>query len=344
MTTFLSERGFHVGYALMLLGVGILVSGFGIDAYLHADDPNLAAEEGVFTLSNPGHLLVAIGLCTTLLGAALGPYSRWVLPGKSPMLAMFVPAVAVGAALAASTAFSLELNDLSHEGDSHSHTAVAGEAHTEAEMDDVTGSHIDPATGATAESDAGHHSLENVLPIHRGTVALVEATARMPEDTAVVKAENLAFAEKFLADARAATEKYRDVSVAMADGYFQITPDLPLIGAHFFHEGYDGLDPAKPANLLYTDDGNGGWRLAGMSYQVPKTLGDDTPPVSGFGGLAQWHYHFNLCFLGGGQVVTAPNEDSCPGAFVPETGWLLHVWAWIDSPEGVFDHANSLLQ
>jgi hypothetical protein len=77
---------------------------------------------------------------------------------------------------------------------------------------------------------------------------------------------------------------------------------------------------------------------------MPKTLGDDTPPVTALGGLAQWHYHADLCFTAGGNVTITVSAKQCRGVFQAETAWLLHVWVWKDSPEGVFSHANSLMQ
>ena len=321
MTKFLSERGFHIGYGIMLLGVIILLDGLAVDAWLHAHDTTLAAKEGIFTLSNPGHLMIFIGIATVIVGAAIGPYTRFVLPGRSPMLATFAPAIAVGAALAISGAFATEVNGLSHDDSAHIHADLA-------------------AAGA-----AGHtHTLTDVLPENQATVALIESTATQPENNQPITADNLRFAQQFVDDARDATEQFKDVRVAEADGYLRITPDLPLIGAHFFHDGYDGLDPAKPSILLYTGDDNTGWTLVGMAYQLPHPVGDDSPPDSPFGGLAQWHYHSNLCFTAGGFVATAPTEDACPGVFVQQTDWLLHVWAWSASPEGVFSHVNSILQ
>jgi hypothetical protein len=358
MTAFLSERGFGIGYALMLLGVIILLDGFAVDAWLHAEDQDLAAEEGLFTLSNPGHLFIAIGLTLIIIGACIGPYTRWVLPSRSVVLAMFVPAVALGLALAFSTGFAYLLNDLSHEDESHSHAASTQPADDHATSTQSTDDHaaepavvfphpVAPAGGSTepeAATEHTAHDMSRVLPEHTGTVTLAESTMHEPPNTQPITRDTLVFAETFLADARAATEKYKDVSVAQADGYFRITPDLPLIGAHFFRPGSEGLDPANPSILLYKGDGDGNWTLVGMAYQVPKTIGDDVPPETGLGGLAGWHYHTNLCFIGGGGVLIAPSAENCPGQFVAETGWLLHVWAWSDSPEGVFDHANSLLQ
>ena len=42
-----------------LVGIFTLIVGLGLDAILHRRDATLAAREGIFTLSNPGHLLFA---------------------------------------------------------------------------------------------------------------------------------------------------------------------------------------------------------------------------------------------------------------------------------------------
>ena len=54
----------------------------------------------------------------------------------------------------------------------------------------------------------------------------------------------------------------------MAAGYFQVTPYVPGIGAHYLNIGYvmdDGFDPAEPEMLLY--NGNEPTSvLVGLSY------------------------------------------------------------------------------
>ena len=88
MTELISRNGFGVGYGLMLTGLIVLLSGLDIDSYVSTRTRRtLASREGIFILSNPGHLIVAVGLAMTVIGACLGPYSRWVLPSRSRLVA-----------------------------------------------------------------------------------------------------------------------------------------------------------------------------------------------------------------------------------------------------------------
>jgi hypothetical protein len=69
-----------------LLGVAALLSGLALDSYLHARDPNLAHREGLFTLTNPGHVLLGLGIGLVVLGLVGAaytslPYGIWVRRG-----------------------------------------------------------------------------------------------------------------------------------------------------------------------------------------------------------------------------------------------------------------------
>src|SRR2546429_1763806 len=68
------------------VGVAALPGGLALDAYLHARDPSLAHREGLFTLGNPGHLLLGIGIGLVVLGVVGAayttlPYGVWVRRG-----------------------------------------------------------------------------------------------------------------------------------------------------------------------------------------------------------------------------------------------------------------------
>src|SRR5579864_7563242 len=69
-----------------LAGVVALLCGLALDAYLHAKDPTLAHREGIFTLSNPGHVLLGIGIALVVVGVVGAaytslPYGVWVRRG-----------------------------------------------------------------------------------------------------------------------------------------------------------------------------------------------------------------------------------------------------------------------
>src|SRR5258708_13070263 len=69
-----------------LLGVLTLLSGLAVDSYLHAKDPGLIHREGLFTLTNPGHMLLGAGIGLVVLGVVGAaytalPYGVRVRPG-----------------------------------------------------------------------------------------------------------------------------------------------------------------------------------------------------------------------------------------------------------------------
>ena len=126
---------------------------------------------------------------------------------------------------------------------------------------------------------------------------------------------------------RDATRDFRDVSVAMADGYASLGscvsgPERGAMGVHYGKGALidDGaIDAANPELLIYEHSG-GRVRLVGVEFLVladawNASHPDGAPPV-----LMGQHFQF----------VGAPNRYRLPAFYE------LHVWAWRDNPFGTF--------
>jgi len=110
-----------------LLGVVALLSGLALDSYLHAKDPSLAHREGIFTLSNPGHVLLGIGIGLVVVGVVGAayttlPFGIWMRRGLlAGALALIVVSGDI-AGWAASVQFS---GSTATTATSHNHNATA---------------------------------------------------------------------------------------------------------------------------------------------------------------------------------------------------------------------------
>lgn len=155
------------------------------------------------------------------------------------------------------------------------------------------------------------------------------ALAHGPEDPAQVHQHASAPKEKadtLIAIVRAATERFKDVEVAKAEGYalqFGCVsgPDAGAMGLHYVNGELvaDGeIDATRPEIVIYEPTANGGLNLIGADYLVLADVWNAT--------------HTTAPQLNGQlfHLFEAPNRFGLPAFYT------LHVWAWKDSPTGAF--------
>ena len=125
---------------------------------------------------------------------------------------------------------------------------------------------------------------------------------------------------------RDSTERFKDVSVAEAEGYalqFGCVsgPDSGAMGLHYVNGDLVNrgvLDPTHPQIVIYEPTPNGGLRLIGADYLLLADAWDKKkqgqPELMG----QLFHYW------------ESPNRFGLPAFYT------LHVWAWKENPNGAF--------
>jgi hypothetical protein len=127
---------------------------------------------------------------------------------------------------------------------------------------------------------------------------------------------------------REATERFRDVKVAEAEGYaltFGCVSggEYGAMGLHYvnFPLVLDGvLDPTRPEIVIYEPLPNGGRRLIGADYLVLASdwNSKNAAPPELMGQLL--------------HLFESPNRFGLPNFYT------LHVWAWKENPTGTFSN------
>ncbi|HEX5153225.1 MAG TPA: hypothetical protein VFW07_17365 [Parafilimonas sp.] len=118
--------------------------------------------------------------------------------------------------------------------------------------------------------------------------------------------------------AQTATERYKNIQNAIADGYADIEVVVEHMGFHYMKASLaDTLfEYNKPEILVYNKNHEGQTELVAVEYAVPISLMPDTAPAGFTGSGDVWKY---------------------------DTGfglWLLHAWVWAYNPDGVFNPTN----
>lgn len=334
-------------WAGAMAGLLIHFAGLGWDVYRHSSDSTLAQREDVLSLTNLSHLMIVVGM-SIVAACLMGILAAWMHDrnfGGQGLMGNALRSVALPA-IAVISASSIWIASQA-EDSGHDHSLVAAHGHEDHSMhppvlDPGLARVLDPAVAAAVLSADGH--LHGQPAPGSNTVATAsgqedQGNHHAHHDEVSVTADQLVAAAEFVQAVKDNNaEKYADVQAALADGYVQITGDLPAIAAHFIRLDYqrDGkeMDPEYPEVLLYTKRLDGEWRLIGVMFLAEQP--SEEPP-SYFGPLDAWHYHSNLCFKDG-RSSTVASAAQCPGgAFVARTNWQLHVWT-TDGASGAFSH------
>jgi hypothetical protein len=132
---------------------------------------------------------------------------------------------------------------------------------------------------------------------------------------------------------RAATERYKDLNVALAEGFVQATPcvsgpDTGAMGVHFVLPARISggvLRADQPEALIYEPLSNGAMRLVGVEFIVLASIWEGKNPA----GVTPALEGDLLNYVG------APNRYGLPAFYE------LHVWAWEHNPKGSFADWNT---
>ena len=152
--------------------------------------------------------------------------------------------------------------------------------------------------------------VHNHVPVQQGTTAVGE---QMP-------------AGALLKIVRESTERFKDVSVAMKEGYVAhfgcvSGSESGAMGIHFVNQALVAggvVDATRPQIIIYEPEPGGGLRLIGADYLVIAeawNAKNAMPPV-----LMGQLFH----------LFESPNRFGLPAFYT------LHVWAWKENPNGAF--------
>jgi len=122
------------------------------------------------------------------------------------------------------------------------------------------------------------------------------AVSSIDQGGAMARIGNESRARQFVDDVRLALEKYRDVDVALTDGY--LAPAVIPNGSiweftnywHAFKAAFD-FNTDQPASLIYERDSQGQFTLIGAAYSAPERFTQEQLDQRIPRGAAKWEQH-----------------------------------------------------
>jgi hypothetical protein len=174
-----------------------------------------------------------------------------------------------------------------------------------------------PAAASPPQPDLARQSLESLMNVS----TLIRSLALASLFAAGTAAASQAASNPLADSVRAANDRFKDVSVAAAEGYAPIPCASGIaggaMGIHYVNPNYlkdDAIDLARPEAVMYEPAADGALTLIAVEYITSK-------------GPAELQGHL-FSFTG------APNRYGL-GPF-----YELHVWAWKANPTGTFADMN----
>jgi hypothetical protein len=145
-----------------------------------------------------------------------------------------------------------------------------------------------------------------------------------PNCTTAPTSQQVLGATQYVQAVSAAVSKYKNLSVAKADGYVPITStNYPVV--HYLNIAYmnrqDILNPNTVDSLVYATTPYGPVLVAAM-FLMPGH-GDGPMP---YGCLVQWHAHTNLCTSATTHQIDGLQPCQAGSFADPTTPFMTHVW------------------
>ena len=317
---------------LAIFGFVLVAIGLATDFVLHANDSSLAADEGLFTLTNPGHLLLGIGLVVVAIGLG-GAASIMIGNGDGEGGVLRVARVSLGIGVVALIGSMIYIVV----GPGFSHDHGTGLPNATILFDGVDRSRLpdDEALALATLAWSRPGSLtEDMDHDHSGTE---------PKDLTPRERDSL---DSQFAVATAARTRFDTVAEAEALGYVQGSGVSDGSGAHWIKWTLvdKPFDIENPSMLLFDELKRGEpMELIAYSYWVAS----EHAPEGFAGETDQWHRHLGMCFDGGWlKDDNIPDRRSCPGDWVNGSDlWMLHAWVvpGLENEYGQFHNVNPLL-